>query len=82
MLAKNTLITSILLLFSVLLFLSCDESTDNTVEEILNCSLNNPSATIIRKIQRNEQTIQMDFIFKDYEEVTCGNGISQYYCSI
>lgn len=85
MLAKNTLITSILLLFSVLLFLSCDESTDNTVEEILNCSLNNPSATIntteinLLKHMREEEKLARDVYIKMYElhGLNVFNNISQ-----
>ncbi|MHC4744498.1 MAG: hypothetical protein ACYS8Z_21495, partial [Planctomycetota bacterium] len=47
-----------------------------TYDSILHKLIDNPSIAITRKIQRNEQTIQLDFVFKDYVKVTCGNGIS------
>jgi len=47
-----------------------------TYDSVLHKLISTPSAAIIRKIQRNEQTIQLDFIFKDYKRSTCGNGIS------
>ena len=47
-----------------------------TYDSVLHKLISNPSATIIRKIQKNQQMIQLDFIFRDFTKVEYGNGIS------
>ncbi len=74
MLTKNTLIIFTTLFLSVLLWTSCDDSTDNLPEVInQNCTLDNPSATInpteinLLKHMREEEKLARDVYTKLYE---------------